>query len=125
LQRALGYQNDYVRGYEYYVIDGQNFGLLKTNLKYNLVKPGAVKIKRIKNNSLNRVQYGFYLNAFADAAYVQDNQFNELNKLNNTFINGYGIGLDFVGQNDLVIRFELTRNGLNQNGFYLHFSAPL
>lgn len=125
LQRGLGYQNDYVRGYEYYVIDGQNFGLLKANLKYNLVKTGAIKLKKIKNNSLNRIQYGFYLNAFADGAYVQDNQFNELNKLNNTFLHGYGIGLDFVGQNDLVIRFELTRNGLNQNGFYLHFSAPL
>ena len=32
--RALGYDRDYVRGYEHYVIDGQNFALFKSNLKF-------------------------------------------------------------------------------------------
>lgn len=125
LQRGLGYLNDFVRGYEYYVVDGQNFGLFKANLKYNLLKPGALKIKKIKNNSFNRLQYALYLNAFVDGAYVDDNQYYRNNPLNNSYLYGYGLGIDYVGQSDIVIRFEVTRNALNEKGFYLHFAAPL
>lgn len=35
--RALGWNNDFVRGYEYYVIDGQNYGL-KNILKISIGK---------------------------------------------------------------------------------------
>ena len=32
LQSALGFNRDFVRGYEYYVIDGQDFFLIKNNI---------------------------------------------------------------------------------------------
>ena len=46
-QRGLGF-DDYVRGYEYYVIDGQDFWLTKTALKYALVKKTKFDIPYIK-----------------------------------------------------------------------------
>ena len=34
---GLGYKNEYLRGYEYYVIDGSHYGLLRLNLRHKII----------------------------------------------------------------------------------------
>jgi outer membrane protein assembly factor BamA len=122
--RAFGF-NDFVRGYEYFVIDGQNFALLKTNLSYQIIQPGKLKIPIKRFEKFSTIPYTFYLRAFADAGYVQDKYFHKQNPLSNQILTGAGVGIDFVTYYDYVLRVELSMNKLMQQGIYLHFSAPL
>ena len=123
-QRGLGY-GDLVRGYEYYIIDGQNWYLAQSNLKYQLVSPRVQKIDFIPSEKFNTFHYAVYLNLFADAGYVQDKLYAQLNPLANALMLGYGIGLDYVTYYDQVLRLEYSFNKLGERGFFINFTAPI
>lgn len=38
MSQALGYNNNYIRGYEHYVIDGQDFYMMKNVINYQIIK---------------------------------------------------------------------------------------
>jgi outer membrane protein assembly factor BamA len=124
VQRGLGY-GDYLRGYEYYVIDGHHYAQFKSNIKYNLIKPGVIDFDYFKNDRFDKLSFAFYLNAFFDAGYVRDDLYYRENALNNEYLYSYGLGLDFVGYYDMVFRFEVARNRAKEWGFYLHYFAPI
>lgn len=122
--RALGWNNDFVRGYEYYVVDGQNYGLGKASFKYQLVKPRIIDLQQLKRlKKFNRIPYAIYVCTFGDAAYVNDDFFHKTNTLNNSFIYGYGAGIDLVTYYDNVLRMEYSINRQLEHGFFLHFTA--
>ena len=122
--RALGY-NDFVRGYEYYVVDGQTFVMLKANVNFQLVKPRIVTVPVKRLEKFNRIPYSIYLSAHADAAFVQDKVFYNDNPLSNSWLGGTGLGVSFVTYYDYVLRVEASVNKLREKGIFLHFSAPL
>ena len=124
-QRSLGYGNDFVRGYEYYVIDGQNFVLAKTNFKYNLLPTKIKSFSWIPLKKFNTLHYALYSNIFFDCGYVKDIYFKRNNQLNNSFIYGLGIGLDFVTYYDKVLRVEYSINKQKEQGIFIHFIAPI
>jgi len=120
-QRALGFNSDYVRGYELYVIDGESFFLEKVELKYQLIKPATIHFSKINSEKFNTAHYALYLTLFSDGGYVQDH-FNYLgNPLSNKWLMGNGCGLDFVSYYDIVIRAEYSLNNIGQRGWFLHF----
>ena len=123
-QEGMGY-TDFVRGYEFYVIDGQHYGLFRSNFKYQLVKPTKINMGKMRNNFFSTFQFAFYLNAFFDIGYVVDDLYEDVNPLSNGNMNGYGIGLDFVTIYDYIVRMEVTRNALGETGFFLHFRQPI
>jgi len=123
--RALGYGRDDVRTYQYYVIDGEDFALLKMNVKYALVSPRKVKLNFIKTEKFNTIPYAFYINLFLDAAYVNAPYSDASNQLPNRYLYGSGIGLDFVSYYDAVARFEFGVNHKGETGFFLSFIAPI
>ena len=122
-QRALGYSADYIRGYDYYVINGQNFLLMRSNLRYTLMQTHVYELPVINSNKFKKVPLALYLNGFYDSGYVTDNRFAYKNPLANSWQYGYGIGLDIVTYYDLVFRFEYTRNRLNENGLFFHIGS--
>jgi len=122
--RAFGF-NEFVRGYEYYVVDGQSYAMVKGNINYQLVKPKVFKVPVKRLEKFSSIPYAFYLRAFADAGYVQDKFYYQENPLSNSLLVGAGIGLDFVTYYDYVLRVEFSVNRMYQKGIYLHFSAPL
>jgi outer membrane protein assembly factor BamA len=124
-QKALGYDNDYVRGYEYYVIDGQDFVLFKSNLKWTLIKTRETKIPFIKTEKFSRIHFTLHSNLFLDMAYVRDNTLYNANYFANRWISGYGIGFDFVTYYDRVLRLEFSRNDKAEVGFFLNFVSPI
>ena len=117
--KGLGYKRDYIRGYEYYVIDGQHFGLLKNNLKFELVSQRVQEFKFIPTDKFNKLYYAFYLNVFADLGYVMDNRSNVNNPMANEILPGYGLGLDFVTYYDFVLRIEYSFNKKGESGFFI------
>lgn len=126
LQNGLGYSSTYAaRAYELYVIDGQNIGLIKTQLKYQLVKPTEVDFKFIGYDKLSKFHYAFYLGIFSDFAYVDDNTGFQQNNLANELLYSGGIGLDFITYYDIVFRTEFSVNKFGESGIFLHFVAPI
>ncbi len=121
--RALGY-NDVVRGYEYYVMDGQKYFLTKNSLRYQLIKPRVYQNKRlIMIKQFNTIPYYAFINVFFDAAFVEDKFHYQTNTLNNSWQYGYGLGIDFITYYDIVLRLEYSFNRQKQSGFFIHMSA--
>lgn len=123
LQEGLGY-GEYVRGYEYYVIDGQHYGLAKLNLLFALVPPVDYHVAPIPIAGFRDIHVAVYLNAFSDLAMVHDERPAEGNFLADRPLIGSGLGLDLVTSYDQVLRLEAAVNHLGETGLYLHFSQP-
>ncbi len=126
LERGLGFGRDFVRGYEYYVVNGQNYLVGKANIKYAVIPKRVVKLNWMKSSKFNTIPFAFYLNLFSDIGIVSNTQFNSpTNVLPNTFLYSAGIGLDFVSYYDAVARMEWAVNANGESHFYLHFIAPI
>jgi len=121
---GLGYINNLVRGYEYYVIDGKNYGLFKSQFRYNIFN-NVFNVKPLPFNKFNKIPLAIYLGIFFDAGYVDDNNFKKTNSLNNQLIYGSGIALDIVSYYDIVFRVEYSINKQKEYGLFLHFIAPI
>jgi outer membrane protein assembly factor BamA len=125
LQQGLGFKGDIVRGYENFVIDGQHFAVLKTNLKYNLLPSTVRRIGFIGNEKFSLIHYALYVNFFTDMGYVQDNLFFKGNPYSNTWLLGSGIGIDLVTYYDKVFRTEFSFTRQGDFGLQLHLIAPI
>ncbi|MFT6166026.1 MAG: outer membrane protein assembly factor BamA [Vicingaceae bacterium] len=124
LRNGLGYSSFGIRSYEYYVIDGQNIGLGRLQLRYQIVKPRSMMLTGISER-FGKFHYAFYLGVFSDFAYVDDQSGYPMNNLANELQFGHGLGLDFVSYYDIVIRAEYSFNKFGESGLFLHFVAPI
>lgn len=124
-QEAMGYEGDVLRGYEYYVINGENFLLLKSDIKFTLLEPRVIKVKYIPVEKFRTIPYAFYLNAFADAGYVWDRRFAENNPLSNSWQYSFGAGIDYVTYYDIVFRVDFAINKFAEKGIFIHLTAPI
>jgi outer membrane protein assembly factor BamA len=123
LQRGLGFGNDYVRGFEYYVIDGQQTLLSKVFLKYQLISPQVLDLG-MGSDKFSKIPYAFYLNFFVDGAFVSDKLYAGVNPLSNKPLGGIGIGLDYVTYYDKVFRVEFAYNSKSEPGIFFHYGVP-
>ncbi|MCE6992287.1 BamA/TamA family outer membrane protein [Dyadobacter sp. CY323] len=117
---GLGYRNDLVRGYELYVVDGQDYGLIKNELKYRLFSTQK-HLSFIPIRQFNTIPLAVYLNTFADAGYVK-NHYPEFSntRLGNSMLYGAGAGLDIVTFYNIVTRFNFTLNGKGEKRFFFN-----
>ena len=107
------------------MIDGDNFGIFKNNLKFNVIKPKVRNLPLIPTEKFSKIHYALYLNVFLDMGYAGALIPEPLNPMNNELLIGTGLGLDLVTYYDMVFRFEYSRNRLNEFGFFIHFMAPI
>lgn len=117
-QRAMGFKSDYVRGYEYYVVDGNHFLLCRLNVRQKIAdfafRQNIIKILRF-------IPVKLFAKVYDDMGYtVGSNRANSF--LNNKWLNGYGAGLDLVISYYLKFRIEYSFNHLKENGLFLHGS---
>ncbi|MFM8759917.1 MAG: hypothetical protein ACKODS_10305, partial [Methylophilaceae bacterium] len=122
-QRALGYGGDYIRGYDLYVMNGQQFALFRSNLKYTLLKQRVYEFPYIRSEKFKKFPVALYLNGFFDTGYVKDQVFGSTNPLSNSIQYGYGLSLDLVTYYDIVIRMEYAANRIGDQGFYLRIGS--
>ncbi len=92
-QRAIGYQEDYLRGLEYYVVDGTSFFILKSTLRRQ-VYAFNVKLPWIPQK-FNTVPVRLLLKAYSDAGYTYSKA-PVTGYLNNRMLYTWGLGLDIV-----------------------------
>lgn len=124
VEEGLGFNEELVRGYEYYAIYGQQYWLQKNSLAYQIFKWNGPDLNMLPGRKFDRVPLAIYLITHFDHGYISDDK-NRGKTRANQYLLGYGLGLDFVSFYDLVFRVEYSRNIDNEDGIYLHFKAAL
>jgi outer membrane protein assembly factor BamA len=119
LQGALGTRTDYVRGYEYYVVDGTHYGLLRFDLKYALLNR---TFRSLRFRYLPELPLRIYPKLFADAGIVR-NPYPGNSFLHDRMLYSAGLGVDMVSAYDFKLRIEAGVNHLGQYGVYLHLNS--
>lgn len=119
--RALGWQDDFIRGYEFYLIDGLDYTYFKNSVRFKLIDKNYPLWSWIPFERYRSFPIKVYLAANFDIGYVNNPFTFEDNDFANTWMKGGGIGVDFVGYYDKVVRLEVSMNQLGEVGAFLHY----
>ncbi len=123
--RGLGYENNFVRGYELYVINGQHSALWRNSVKLKLFNQTR------RTHGLNIAQFStlpitLFLTGNIDLGYVYAPvRLPGNDRLSDQLLMGAGLGLDLVTFYDIVIRTEYSVNRMGQGGLYFHFMSAI
>lgn len=122
----VGYEDRYITGYDYYVIDGQHHAILNNDLRF-LVMPKKIFNLLPKKTSakFTKIHFTLYAKLMYDIGYVHNSYRHESNTLANTFLWGSGIGLDLVTYYDIVLTCSYAINQMGERGFYFGIKAPV
>ncbi|MCB0520430.1 MAG: BamA/TamA family outer membrane protein [Lewinellaceae bacterium] len=119
---ALGYEPDFLRGYEFYVVDGLDFVYQKSSLRYELFNSSINWGRLMIFDGLKIMPLKFYLVLHNELGYVNNPFYKTGNPLSNELLWGTSIGLDMVIYYNKVFNFEISRNHLGELGFFLHWA---
>lgn len=118
---GLGY-DDFLRGYENYVVDGYNFLLFKSSVKYELLPFRIIRLNFLPLRQFNKIHVSSYLNLFFDAGYVHD-YYTDYQIYGNTLVGkplfSGGIGIDIVTYYDKMLRIDLASNSIGDLGIFV------
>jgi outer membrane protein assembly factor BamA len=124
--RAMGYDQDYVRGYDLYVIDAQMFALQRLTFRKKLFEKEVMVRSFLPMRQFNKVPFAAYLNAYYDIGYGYSSTIFPGNQyLSNEWLRGGGIGIDVVTYYDSVIRLEYSINKMLERRIYLAFTTDI
>ncbi|MBK7409994.1 MAG: BamA/TamA family outer membrane protein [Saprospirales bacterium] len=123
--QALGYGIHYIRGYEFYVIDGLDYMYGKTSLRIQLLDRAVFFGDLVPFQKLKKIPYRLYLALNNDMGFANNPFYSAGNPLANNLLWGYGLGLDLVVLYNKVFRLEFSRNRLGENGVFLHWAVVL
>jgi len=118
---AMGYEEDFLRGYEFYVIDGLDYFYLKTSLRFQVFNKEINWGNLMLIPQFKVMPFQVYLSLNNDIGIANDTQFTDINFLGNRWLWGGGPALDFVFYNDKIIQFQYSLNQLGENALFLHY----
>ena len=119
-RQAMGYRDIFLRGQEYYVIDGVAVALGKYTLRKKITHfklPMPIRIKSIPN-----LPFTIFAKTYGDIGYCYSRP-EASSMLNNRFLYSGGFGVDFLIVYDLNIKLEYSFNQLGEKGLFLHFKG--
>ena len=116
---GLGYNGNVVSGYELYVVDGTDFILHKSSLRWKAVDHIFNLNKAMPLSQFKKMNFKLYLKFNFDSGYVNEPTYLDTNFLNNQWIFGYGPGIDIMLFNTHLFSFEYSFNELGESGLFL------
>jgi len=123
--RAIGFLDRTLRGYEYYVVDGPDMFLANTSLRVKLWQYQVNFGKLSPADALRSMPVNVFVSLNSDWGYVHQPWEIYRNTFNNKLLWGRGVGLDMVFFVDFVLRLEASMNHLKEPGLFLHFNTGL
>jgi hypothetical protein len=120
--QALGFEPDFIRGYEYYVIDGLDYAYNKSLVRYLLFDRNINLGPYMRLESFREMPVKLFLVFHNELGYANNPFYGQNNSLANELLWGTTLGFDLVLYYDKVFNFEVSRNHLNEYGFYLHWT---
>lgn len=123
LYNSLGYGQFALRGYELYVVNGQDLLLNKYTLKRLIFKTDTEYHNYFSPKQIQHFHLALYLKTYADFGYVWRYQnSSQVNPLGNQLLYGYGFGIDIFTVYDIVFKWEYSFNKAGENGLVFSFS---
>ncbi len=116
---GLGYGNDLVRGYELYVVDGTDWVLMKSSIKWKLYEKLQNLNRWMPLKQLKKMPFRLFLRFHIESGYVNEPTYAIGNSLNNRVLLGYGPALDFLLWNTALISAEYSFNHRGENSLFL------
>lgn len=120
LLKEMGYYENYLRGMEYFLLEGERFGILRNTLKREVLAFRAHS--RLLPKQFATIPVHVYLKAYGDLGYSHT-KWPGTSMLNDKLLYSYGAGMDIVTFYDAVLRVEYSINQLGQKGLFLHFKS--
>ncbi len=117
-QEVFGYGDIFLRGLEYYVIDGAAGIMGRTTIKKQVFAATIKTPEKFKKQIF--IPFKIMVKGFNDIGYAYSkNPGNSI--LNNRFLYTWGIGIDFVTTTyDLVFKLDYSFNQLGESGLFIH-----
>lgn len=123
--QAMGFFENYVRGFERYVVEGQHYGLTRQTLRWKFIDHLFNLGNMMPVRQFREIPLGIYLKVFTDAGVVSRSNPLPDNFLVNEPLGSIGIGIDITTYYDIVVRFEATRTSENLNLFAINIGADI
>lgn len=123
--QALGFGSSFVRGYEFYVIDGLDFFLSRNSLHWQLFNTTIDWGKWLPIKSLRYMPSKLFLTFNGDIGYVNNPFYGENNQLSNKVVSSFGIGLNLIVFYNKVFKLEYSFNGEGEHGWFIHTSLGI
>lgn len=121
---GIGFGNNFMRGYEVYVIEGPHFVMNNNSLKKQIFSQVFDISNILGIRQFSKVPISVYLTAFYDHGYVKNYPGYEFNqRFTDTYLYGTGVGIDIVSFYDAVFRWEYSINKAGETGFRLNIHA--
>lgn len=117
-KRLFGTSDMYLRGMEYYVIDGVAGLIGRATVQKEIFQ--FVFHNPIKLKGHEKIPFKFYLKAFGDLGYAYDKYPTSTTTLNNKWLKTWGVGLDIISIYDFVFRLEYSFNQIGNQGLFVH-----
>ena len=117
---ALGFGEDYIRGYELYVVDGTDFVLSRNSLRFNLLNRSFDLKKKMPVDNYRILPVQIWLTANLDLGRATNTLYQSSNSFANRWLVGRGLGLDIILYQKYVFQIEYSFNHLNEKGLFLH-----
>jgi hypothetical protein len=120
LLKGMGYDEHYLRGLEYFVIEGNHFSVFRNTIKREVL---ALRVhSRLLPKEFSTIPIRVYLKIYGDLGYNHSSH-PGTSLLNNKLLYTYGLGMDIVTFYDAVLRVEYSINQLGEKGLFLHFKS--
>ncbi|MFZ9717858.1 MAG: POTRA domain-containing protein [Chitinophagaceae bacterium] len=115
---ALGYSEWFLRGLEYYVIDGVMAGMLKTTLRRKILD---VRLPTVltRSEKYREIPFKVMFKLYGDFG-ATHHPTAATSVLSNRLLYTAGAGIDVLSYYDFVARFEYSINQLGEKGLFLH-----
>lgn len=123
--RAIGFGNYDLHGYEYYIIDGQDMAMVNSSLHFRLLSGRINFGKLVPVESFRILPFKLYLAWNNDVGYVNNPYSGANNPFTNTLLWGGGLGLNILLYYDMVFRIEYSFNRRGESGIFFNFNSPL
>lgn len=117
--RALGYRQDVVRGYQQYVVDGEDYAYAQVDMKYRLLSTSLSLGSLMPVRAWRQMPISLLLGPHIDTGVVRNRFSAGQNDLSSELLIGYGLGIDIVLYENFVFSLELSRNILGETGLFL------
>lgn len=114
----IGFNDMYLQGYEYFVIDGVAGAYSKATFARQLFSTD-IGIKSERFRRLNHIPFKAYAKVYGNMGYVYNPRPGN-NPLANQMLFSGGVGLDIITFYDFIIKLEWSFNQIGQNGLNLH-----
>ena len=122
--RGVGFEKNFMRSFERYVIEGPQHVINKNSLKRLIFEYEADISSAVRLKQFNKIPISAYFNLNFDHGYVVNYpNYSDNKRFSDRYIFGGGVGIDIITFYDFVMRWEYSINIEGEHALYFNLYA--